>query len=135
MRSHGRLTSIFIAGSAACTVFAATFGLAATLDESSGGFGANTEMIASCGNGMRLGYTTELFTGLSAVDGIELSNIPAGCLGKDISLTFYDSVGSDIGSAITTTLHASGRTQNISIAPRSNTIDASQVSGISAVIP
>lgn len=69
------------------------------------------------------------------VKDIDLSNIPAGCLGKTLSLTFYDSAGKDVGLAVNSTLPTTGTTQTIPITPDSNTIDATDITGISLVVP
>lgn len=132
-----RTPHILVAGIAACIVFSTTSALAATFSESSSGFGANTEVVASCGSGISLGYTTGFSQGLTeyTVDSIDLSNIPAGCLGKNLSLTFYDTAGNDVGLAVNATLPPSGTTETISITPDSNAIDARQVSGVSVVVP
>lgn len=128
--------SAAIAVISACMAFLATTALAASLGASSSGFGADTKVIGSCGSGMELGYTPEFNTGLSeyVFDAIDLSNIPTSCLGKRLSLTFYGTAGNAVGSAVNITLPTSGTSQNISITPNSNAIDASRVVGVSAVV-
>ena len=132
------MASIVAAGTTALIVFSATSALAATLGVVTGSFGADTKVITSCGNGMEIGYTTALSTlpnGLSTytVDSIDLSSIPSGCLTRSLSVTFYDTAGNDVGSAVDATLPASGTTKAISIPP-ANTIDAGRVSGVSLVV-
>jgi len=97
---------------------------------------AGNKMIASCGQGMEFAYTTSFDNGIPgyAVNGINLSNIPASCLSKKFSATFYNGSNNAVGSAISSTLPASGTTQSISITPSSNTIDASLVTGVSVVV-
>lgn len=121
---------------AAFIVFAAVEGFAASLGSSSGGFGANSKVISSCGTGLSFVYTTAFSTAISgyAVKGIDLSDIPAGCLGKSLSVTFYNSSTNASGSPVRATLPASGTTQSISIDPNTNTIDATKISGVAVVV-
>lgn len=121
---------------AASIVFAGAFGFAASFGMSGGGLHAGDRLIAACGSGMTFAYTTAFDSGSSAyaVSGIDLSNIPAGCLRKAVSVTFLDSADSATGSAVDAVLPASGTTQSISISPTSNPIDAGQVSGVSVVV-
>ena len=67
------------------------------------------------------------------VNGIELSNIPAGCQRKSLSASFYDSNGTTVGSAVDATLSASGSTQ-ASPSPELDPDDAGLVSGVSVVV-
>jgi hypothetical protein len=85
---------------------------------------------------MTFAYTTAFDPGSSAyaVNGLELTNIPAGCLRKSVSVTFLDSADNATGSAVDGILPASGTTQSISISPSSNPIAAGQVSGVSVVV-
>ncbi|HJQ74986.1 MAG TPA: hypothetical protein VJ814_08875 [Gaiellaceae bacterium] len=131
-----RTTKMVVAAVAAVTVFASVYGFAATLGVSTGGLGADTKVVASCGTGMTFAYTTTYYTGVPgyAVNGINLTNIPAGCLSKNLSVTFYGSGNAAVGSAVTSTLPASGTTQSISITPSANTIDASAVTGVAVVV-
>jgi len=127
---------LVVAVLAAVVVFAGAYGFAATLGSSTADLGAGSNVIASCGNGITLAYTAEFDADKSgyAVNGIELSNIPAGCQSKSLSATFYDSSGTTVGSAVGATLTASGTTQSIAITPSTNTIDADRVSGVSIVL-
>lgn len=131
--SGRQIAKVAAAGVAAC---ASIYGFAATLGASSGGLGAGSRVVASCGSGMRFGYTARFSaTDLGyVVDGIELADVPAGCQGKTLTATFYDSRGATVGSAVGATLTVSGTTQSIAVTPNSNTIEASQVSGISVVV-
>lgn len=110
--------------------FAASQGLSTT------GLAAGSEVIASCGSGMTLAYTTAPSAAGSgyAVTGLELANIPAGCQSKSLSATFQDSSGAAVGSSIDVTLTAVGTTQSIAVSPSSNTIDADRVDGVSVVV-
>jgi len=123
---------------ASVTVFASVYGFAATLGVSTSGLGADTKVVASCGTGMAFNYSTSYYSGIPgyAISGVNLTNIPAGCLGKSLSVTFYDSNNSNtpVGSAVTATLPATGTTQTVSVTPSANTIDASLVTGVSVVV-
>ena len=85
---------------------------------------------------MRFAYTSAFSSGNSGyvVEGIDLSDIPAGCHEKSLSATFYDSRGTTVGSDVRAVLTTSGTTQTIDIVPTSNAIDASRVSGVSVVV-
>ena len=85
---------------------------------------------------MTFAYTTEFDPVISdyALDGIEVSNIPAGCLNKSLSVTFLDGTGSRTGSLVSAILPGSGTTKSISITPSSNTIEANEINGVSVVI-
>jgi hypothetical protein len=109
---------------------------AASLGASTGGLGAGSEVIAACGTGMTFSYTATYYGGKRsyALNGIDLTNIPAGCLNKNLSATFYDNSGNAVGSAIDDTLPASGTTQSMSINPSSNTIDTTLVAGVSIIV-
>lgn len=121
---------------AACLVFAGVNGFAASLGANANGLGADSKLVASCGAGMTFDYTTAFYTGISgyAVDGVDLSNIPPACLGKTLSVTFYDGASNAVGSAVATALPASGTSDAVSVAPSANTIDVGRISGVSVVV-
>jgi len=127
---------LVVAALAAAVAGAGTYGFAATLGSSSAGLGAGSTVVASCGSGMRFAYTSAFSATDSGyvVSGIDISSIPAGCQNQTLSATFYDSSGATVGSAVATTLPASGTTQSITITPSSNTIDAGELSGVSVVV-
>jgi hypothetical protein len=131
--SGARLLLALVAAAAA---FAGVRGFAASFGTGSAGLGAGSELVASCGSGMTFGYTWAFDAGTRgyAVSSIELSNIPAGCLGRSLSVTFYESSKSAIGSPVSSTLPRSGATETISVLAGSATIDASLISGISVVV-
>lgn len=128
--------SLGLAIVAAVAVLSGGVAAAATLGTSSGGLSAGSEVIASCGAGMEFTYIAAYYAGERsyALNGIDLTNIPAGCLNKRLSATFYDSRGNSLGSRIIDTLPASGTAQSVSIDPTSNYIDTTLVSGVSVVI-
>ena len=121
---------------AACLAFGGTQGFAASLSAGTDGFGATTKIVGACGAGLTIGYTTAFDAAISgyAVNRIDLSNIPADCLGKTLKATFYSDDGSATGSAISTTLPASGTSESVPIDTDTNTIDANHVGGISVVV-
>jgi hypothetical protein len=116
--------------------FAGIRGFAASLGSSAGGLGAGDAVVASCGVGLTFAYTTAFDNGGGgyAVNGINLSNIPPGCLRKSLSVRFDDSGDNAVGSAVNVILPASGTTESVSIHPSSNIIEASQISGVSVVV-
>jgi hypothetical protein len=131
-----RARKMVAATSAACIAFGASQGFAASLGTGTGDIGATSKIVGACGSGLTFGYGTTFDAGISgyAVDRIELSNIPAGCLDKSLTATFYGSGANADGSAVKATLPTAGTTQTIPIDPGSNTIDAGQVSGVSVVV-
>lgn len=120
----------------AAFIFAGAPGFAASLGTASGGLGAGDTLVASCGTGMTFAYTTVFEEGAAgfAVDRINLSNIPSGCLSKSLSVTFEKGSSNALGSVVSVILPASGTTESISIDTSSNRIDAAQVSGVSVVV-
>jgi hypothetical protein len=129
-------TRLGIAALAAFAAFVCIYGFGPSRGSGAIGFAAGNKVITSCGSGMTFSYTTVFDAAHSnyAVGGIELSHIPAGCQSHRLSATFYDSSGAPIGSAVDATLAATGTTQTIALTPGSNTIDVSNVSGISVVV-
>ena len=125
-----------LAALAASAAFTCVNAFAASLGATANGLGADSKVVASCGAGMTFGYTTTFYQGIAgyAVDGIDLSNIPAACLGKTLSVTFYDGGSAPLGSAVAASLPAAGTSDVISVAPGSNTIGAGGISGVSIVV-
>lgn len=120
----------------ASITFAAIYGFAASLGSAATGLGAGARLVTSCGSGISLAYTTRFDPGISgyAVDGMNISNLPAGCLGKKLSVSFSNRSNGAEGTAISDILPASGTSQSIAIDPNSNTIAASQISDVSFVV-
>ena len=135
IRNATRTAKMVVAAVAAVIVFTSVYGFAASLGINTSGLGADTKVVASCGTGMTFAYTTSYYSGVPgyAVNGINVSAIPAGCLSKSLSVTFYNG-SSAVGSAVASTLPASGTTQSISITPSTNTIDASLVTGVAVTV-
>lgn len=125
-----------LAAVAAIIVFALVHAFAASLGAGTSGLGAGSTVLASCGNGMRFAYTTVFDTNISgyAVNGIDVSNIPAGCLSKSLSVTFTGGSGEVVGSTVAAALPASGTTQVVTVAASSNTIEAGLVKDVSVTV-
>jgi hypothetical protein len=136
MASRTWVRTLAAAAAAASIVFGGIQGFATSLGTGTGGPGATSRIVAACGSGLTLGYTTTFDRGISAyaVDRIELSNIPVGCLDKSLTATFYGGDANATGYAVSATFSTAGTTQTIPIDPNWNTIDAGQVSGVSVVV-
>lgn len=124
------------AGGVACFAFVGIQGFTASLGMGTSSFGATSHIVASCGNGLTFAYTTTFDAGISGylVDRINVTNIPASCLGKSLTATFYSDDGSASGSTISTTLPVSGTSESVPVDPDTNTIDARRVGGVSVVV-
>ena len=122
-----------LAAVVASITFGGTSGFAASFGTTTGGFGAANKVVASCGTGMTFAYTAEFDPDISgyAVDAVELSHIPAGCLNETVSMTFLGTDDNAAGPAVSVSLPASGTTERI---PIPDTIDAGQVHGVSVVV-
>jgi hypothetical protein len=131
-----KTSKIVLAVVASVTVFASVYGFAASLGVSTSGLGADNKIVASCGSGMTFAYTTSYYSGLPgyAVNGVNITNIPSGCLNKTLAVTFSDGSNAALGSEITATLPSTGTTDSISVTPSANDVDASKVSNISVVV-
>jgi hypothetical protein len=125
-----------VAAAAAGIAFGAGQAFAASLGSGTARFGATSAIVEACGTGLTFTYTTTFDAGISgyAVNGIELSHIPAGCLNKNLTATFLDENHDAAGTAVGAALPAAGTTQTIPIDPSANTIAAGQVSGVSVVV-
>jgi hypothetical protein len=126
---------LLLAALAASITFALIYAFAASLGTAGTGLGAGGRLVASCGSGMSLAYSTRFDSGISgyAVDEIDVSHIPAGCRGKTVSVSFSNDSGTE-GAAISDTLPASGTSQSIAIDPSSDTIAASRIDSVSLVV-
>lgn len=136
LRSARPAAKLVFALVAASVALAGVRGFAASFGTGSGGFGAGSQMVATCGRGMTFAYTSGFYAGIRgyAVNGIELSNIPDGCLGRSLSVTFYESGDGVSSSAVTGTLPVSGTTESIAVPMTSDTIDAGLITGVSVVV-
>lgn len=131
-----RLARPVLAALAAGIAFAGVHGFAASLGTTTNGLGADGKPIGSCGAGLTFSYTTAFDPGSAgyAVSGIDVSNIPAGCLGRSITVSFYGSDDRAEGAAVRTTLPAAGGTDDISVDPSANMIDADKIAGVSLAV-
>jgi hypothetical protein len=132
-RSAGRLVLAVLAAGA---VFGSVHGFATSFGTGSGGLGAGSEPVTSCGAGLTVSYSTAFDPGIdeSAITDIDVSNIPAGCLRRNLVLSFYGSGGRAEGAPIRETLPSSGATVEIAVDPSTNTIDAAALTGVSVVV-
>jgi len=131
--SSGRLALALLAAGAA---FGGLHGFAASLGAGTGGLGAGSEPVAACGAGLTISYSTAFDPGIagSAITGVSVSSIPPGCRGRSLSVSFYGDGGKADGEAIRTTLPSSGASADIAVDPRTNTIDAGGLSGVSVAV-
>jgi len=137
VRIGAKRLSVAAGFAAIAALFSIGAGAAASQGASSRGFGAETKVVSSCGTGMRFVYTTSYDSETRAyvIDAIVVSDIPATCLNRKLAVTFYDDAdGTAVGSPVTTILPSSGTTDVIPIDPRSNTVEAGLVSGVSVAI-
>jgi len=133
-KDRWRISALALALAAALLPVAV--GKASILDRNSSGLHAGNELIASCSRGMGFTYTTSFDPDIPgyAIDGIDVSHIPADCLRKSLSVTFYSEYDDAVGSVVDSTLPTSGTTLSIPVDPRSDTIAAGLVTGLSIVI-
>jgi hypothetical protein len=132
IRSAKMGTKLILATAVALIAFGGVYGFAASLGITSSGLGAGNAVVAACGSGTTVSYTTAYASGIPgyAVSQVNLASIPAGCLSKSYSIQLTGAAGAAIGSAMTGTLPASGTTANIAT---SGNPDASLVTGVSVV--
>jgi hypothetical protein len=131
---HATLSvKLMLATAAAGTAFAGVYGFAASLGLTTSGLGAGSAVVAACGTGTTVAYTTAYASGISgySVSQVNLASIPAGCLSKTYKIQLTGASGAAVGSEMSGTLPASGTTATIST---SGTPDASLVTGVSVVI-
>jgi hypothetical protein len=116
--------------------FCGVRGHASSFATTSSGLGATSRPVVSCGTSLTVAYTSSFDRGIAAyaVDGIELSSIPAGCSGKTVSVTFYESDDRADGSTVRATLPATGSARYVAVDPSSDPIDAGRVGGVSVVV-
>jgi hypothetical protein len=133
IRNTTRLTKMVIAAVAAATVFGGVYGFAASLGMTTAGLGAGSSVVAACVTGIQAAYTTSYASSIPgyAVNQVNLSSIPAGCLSKSYKIQLTGASGVAVGSEMSGTLPASGTTASVAT---SGNPDASLVTGISVVI-
>jgi hypothetical protein len=132
IRNATRTTKMVVAAVAAMIVFASTYGFAASLGLSSSGLGAGSSVVAACGSGIQVSYTTAYASGIPgyAVSQVNLASIPAACQSKSYKIQLTGAGGAAVGAEMSGTLPASA-TANLST---SGNPDASLVTGVSVVI-
>jgi hypothetical protein len=133
LRKATRTTKIVVALVVASIVFAGVYGFAASLGITSSGLGAGNAVVAACGTGTTVSYTTAYAAGIPgySVTQVNLASIPAGCLSKSYRIQLTGAAGAAVGAEMTGTLPASGTTATIAT---SGNVDASAVTGVSVVI-
>jgi hypothetical protein len=133
LRTAKRTTKIVIAAVVASIVFAGVYGFAASLGITSSGLGAGNAVVAACGTGTTVSYTTAYASGIPgySVTQVNLASIPAACLSKSYRIQLTGAAGAAVGAEMTGTLPASGTTATIAT---SGNVDASAVTGVSVVI-
>lgn len=133
IRNARRTTKIVVAAVVASIVFAGVYGFAASLGITSSGLGAGNAVVAACGTGTAVSYTTAYASGIPgySVTQVNLATIPAACLSKAYRIQLTGAAGVAVGSEMTGTLPASGTTATIAT---SGSVDASAVTGVSVVI-
>jgi len=133
IRNATRMTKMIVAAVAAFVVFAGVYGFAASLGMTSNGLGAGSSVVSACGTGINAAYTTAYASSIPgySVSQVNLSAIPATCLGKAYKIQLTGASGVAVGSEMSGTLPASGTTASVNTA---GTPDASLVTGVSVVI-
>jgi hypothetical protein len=133
IRKATRRTQLLLAVSVAAIVFGAVYGFAASLGITSSGLGAGNAVVSACGTGITVSYTAAYGSSIPGyfVSQVNLGSIPAGCLNGSYRIQLTGAGGAAVGSEISGTLPSSGTTATIAT---SGTPDASQVTGVSAVI-
>jgi hypothetical protein len=124
---------LMLAVAVAGTAFAGVYGFAASLGLTTSGLGAGSAVVAACGTGTTVSYTTAYASTIPgySVTQVNLASIPAGCLSKTYRIQLTGASGAAVGSEMSGTLPASGTTATIAT---SGTPDASLVTGVSVVI-
>jgi hypothetical protein len=125
-------TKLVIATAVALVAFGGVYGFAASLGITSSGLGAGSAVVAACGSGTTVAYTTTYTAAISgySVSQVNLASIPAACLSKSYNIQLTGAAGATVGSAMSGTLPASGTTATIATAGNP---DASLVTGVSVV--
>ena len=114
---------------AAITVFGGVYGFAASLGTTTSGLGADNDVVAACGSGITVDYTTSYASGGYVVDHVNLGSIPAGCQGKAYKIQLTGSSGA-VGGELTGNLPAAA---TASLATTGNP-SAANVTGVSVVV-
>jgi len=132
LRTARTATKLLLATAVALIAFGGVYGFAASLGITSSGLGAGSAVVAACGTGTAVSYSTTYTAAISgySVSQVNLASIPAACLSKSYNIQLTGAAGATVGSAMTGTLPASGTTETIATAGNP---DASLVTGVSVV--
>ena len=132
IRTARTATKLLLATAVALIAFGGVYGFAATLGITSSGLGAGSAVVAACGTGTAVSYSTTYTAAISgySVSQVNLASIPAACLSKSYNIQLTGTGGATVGSAMSGTLPASGTTATIAT---SGNPDASLVTGVSVV--
>lgn len=132
IRTAKTATKLVIATAVALTAFGGVYGFAASLGITTSGLGAGSAVVAACGTGTTVSYSTTYTAAISgySVSQVNLASIPAACLSKSYNIQLTGAAGATVGSAMSGTLPSSGTTANIAT---SGNPDASLVTGVSVV--
>lgn len=131
---HATLSvKLVLATAAAGTAFAGVYGFAASLGLTTSGLGAGSAVVAACGSGTTVSYTTAYASSISgySVSQVNLAGIPSTCLSKPYRIQLTGASGAAIGSEMSGTLPSTGTTVTVAT---SGSPDASLVTGVSVVI-
>ena len=125
-------TKLVIATAVALVAFGGVYGFAASLGITTSGLGAGSAVVAACGSGTTVSYTTAYTAAISgySVSQVNLASIPPACLSKAYNIQLTGAAGATVGSAMSGTLPSSGTTATI---PTAGNPDASLVTGVSVV--
>lgn len=132
LRTATSATKLVVATAVALIAFGGVYGFAASLGITSSGLGAGSAVVAACGTGTTVSYSTTYTAAISgySVSQVNLASIPAACLSKSYNIQLTGAAGATVGSAMSGMLPASGTTATIAT---SGNPDASLVTGVSVV--
>ena len=132
IRTARMATKLLLATAVALLAFGGVYGFAASLGITTSGLGAGSAVVAACGTGTTVSYTTAYTASISgySVSQVNLASLPAACLSKTYNIQLRGAAGAAVGSAVSGTLPASGTTATIAT---SGNPDASLVTGVSVV--
>ena len=132
IRKARTATKLMLAAAAALAAFGGVYGFAASLGITSSGLGAGNAVVAACGTGTTVSYTTAYASGIPgyAVSQVNLASIPSTCLSKAYRIQLTGAAGVTVGAEMSGTLPASGTTATVAT---SGNPDASLVTGVSVV--
>jgi hypothetical protein len=133
LRTARTASKLLLASAVALIAFGGVYGFAASLGITTSGLGAGSAVVAACGSGTQVAYTTAYASSIPgyAVSQVNLSSIPAACLSKSYRIQLTGAAGVAVGTEMSGTLPASGTTATVAT---SGNPDASLVTGVSVTI-